>query len=179
MHMRISLKQNNLLIAAMTILLLSGCALRPMPVEDPQLVASPDSVSVRLAEAADRASRSLETLAAVEQAASPEVDIASIPAAPQELRRTINIDWYGPVEQVARILADRASYNFQSFGNVPPTPIVVTITSRNRQVIDVLRDVGLQLGSMAQLKVDAQRRVVELYYPSALDDPAMTAKTGG
>ena len=106
--------------------------------------------------------------AAVEQKQNPDIAIAAIPNAPQELRRTISVDWYGPVEQIARDVANRASYNFQAFGNTPPTPVIVTITARNRPVIDVLRDIGLQVGSQANLKVDASRRIVELYYPSAL-----------
>lgn len=141
-------------------------------VKNPQYVVSPDDVTVRLAEAADRASRSLEALAAVEQADNPDVTIASIPNAPQELRRTITLDWYGPVEQVAQDVADRASYEFKAFGNAPPTPVIVAIRAENRQVIDVLRDIGLQLGTLANVRVDAQRRVIELYYPSALEDPA-------
>ena len=137
------------------------------PVKDPQLVATPDSVSVRLAQAADRASRSLEALAAVEQHREPSVQIASVPNAPQELKRAITVEWYGPAEQIINDVAARASYTFQIFGDTPPTPIIVSLTARNRQVIDVLRDLGLQMGTKADLRVDANRRTIELYYPSS------------
>lgn len=155
------------------ILGLSACTgLHNRPkVQEPQIAVSPDSVTVRLAEAADRASRSLETLAAVEQFRNPQADIASLPAAPLELRRTISVNWYGPVEQIAQTAASRASYDFKVFGNTPPTPVIVTIKAQNRQVIDVLRDIGLQIGTQANLRVDTPRRVVEIYYPSALDKP--------
>lgn len=153
---------------------LGGCALPKIPtkIQDPQVAVSPDSIAARLAEAADRSSRSLETLAAVEQADNPNAAIASIPNAPQELRRTITVDWYGPVEQVTQEVAGRASYNFKVFGSSPPTPVIVTIRAQNRQVIDVLRDIGLQLGNLANLRVDAATRAIEIHYASALEDPA-------
>lgn len=154
-------------------LFLQGCSgYSKAKVKNPQYVVSPDDVSVRLAEAADRASRSLEALAAVEQADNPDATVAAVPNAPQELRRSMTVDWYGPVEQVAKDVADRASYEFTTFGNTPPVPMIVAIRAENRQVIDILRDIGLQLGGTAKLRVDAQRRVIELYYPSALEDPA-------
>ena len=136
---------------------------------NPQLVAEPERVTLLLAEAADRASRSLEALAAVEKVRTPGAEVASIPNAPQELRRTFSIRWFGPVEALTEQVADRAGYRFESFGNKPPTPIVVTLNAQDRQVINILRDIGLQIGNQGDLKVDAQRRVVELYYPQTIE----------
>lgn len=140
---------------------LSACSQK---IENPQIVASPDSVSLMLAEAADRASRSLETLAAVEQAKSPGVAVQPIYNAPRELQRTISVEWIGPAEQISQKLADRASYQFLTFGDPPPVPLVVNINVENRPVIEILRDIGLQLGVRADVKVDAERRIVELHY---------------
>jgi defect-in-organelle-trafficking protein DotD len=170
MNMRITKKIEVIGVFA-ALMLLTAChgVIKPRTAQEPQIVTSPDSVTVRLAEAADRASRSLETLAAVEQTRNPNVAIASIPNAPQELRRTMSLDWFGPVEQVTQTVAARAGYTFKVFGNTPPAPVIVTVKAQNRQLIDLLRDIGLQVGTMANLKVDARSRVVELYYPSALD----------
>ena len=84
--------------------------------------------------------------------------------APSELRRSITVNWVGPVEPITKTLADRAGYNFLTIGHVPPVPIVVSLDIQNRPVIDVLRDLGLQLGLRADIKVDAERRVVEIHY---------------
>lgn len=130
----------------------------------PQLVAAPDSVSAMLADAADRAASSLETLAAVEYARSPGVAVSNIADAPPELRRGITVNWVGPVEPIAKTLAERAGYNFLAIGNQPPIPVVVSLDVQNRPLVEVLRDLGLQLGMRADIKVDAERRVVEIHY---------------
>lgn len=129
-----------------------------------QLVAEPDGVALRLADAADRASTALETLASVEQARTPGAVVTSIPDAPAELRRTISVDWVGPIEPVAQRLADRAGYKFQTLGEKPPVPIVVSLKTVQKPVIEALRDLGLQSGRRADIVVDAQRRVVEIAY---------------
>jgi defect in organelle trafficking protein DotD len=131
-----------------------------------QLVAAPDSVSAMLADAADRASTALETLAAVEQFRTPGASTAPAGNAPPELRRAITVNWIGPVEPVTKTLADRAGYSFVTVGAAPPVPLVISIDAENKPVIDVLRDIGLQLGSRADIKVDGNRRVVELNYPA-------------
>ncbi len=133
------------------------------PVE-PQLVASPDTVSLMLAEAADKASSALETLAAVEQARTPAAEVGNIPDAPPELRRAMTVNWIGPVEPLARRVADRAGYTFMVIGNPPPVPMLISIDVQNRPIIDILRDIGLQMGLRADLKVDARRKAVEIQY---------------
>lgn len=40
----------------------------------------------------------------------------------------------------------------------------MNVDVQNQPVIEVLRDVGLQLGVRADVKVDLERRVIELHY---------------
>ncbi|PZQ49119.1 MAG: hypothetical protein DI551_00265 [Micavibrio aeruginosavorus] len=143
------------------LLLLSACQL---PERKAQVVTSPDKVSLMMAEAADKASTSLEALAAIEQQKSPGVAVQPISNAPEELARAITITWVGPPEQILRKLADRASYNFVTLGNRPPVPLVINVDVQNQPVIEVLRDVGLQLGVRGDVKVDADKKIIELHY---------------
>lgn len=130
----------------------------------PQLVVEPDQVTARLAQAADRAANALDTLAAIEQVRTP-TDLPPLAAsAPPELRRSVTVNWIGPAEPLAKQLADRASYQFKVTGNMPSTPVMVSLNVRNQPVIETLRDVGLQLGKRADLRVDPGQRVVELSY---------------
>ena len=147
--------------------LLSGCETVTKSFSNgaPQLVAQPDSVSAMLADAADRASNALETLAAVERARAPDTTLAPVDNAPAELRRAITVNWVGPVEQITKTLAERAGYTFQTMGSIPPVPIVVTLDVENKPVIDVLRDIGLQLGMRGDVKVDSSGRTVQINYP--------------
>jgi defect-in-organelle-trafficking protein DotD len=143
-------------------LALTGCALPPKV--DQQLVAEPDPVALRLAAAVDKASSALQTLASVEQARNPGVSVPSIPYAPQELRRSVSVQWVGPVEPLAQRLADRAGYQFQVQGDVPPVPLVVSVEARQKPLVEVLRDVGLQAGQRADVSIDPERKIVELTY---------------
>lgn len=156
------IRYKGLTVLAVVALAQAGCA--PRQESDPQLAAGPDKVSALLADAADRASVALETLAAVEQAKTPSVAVAPIHDAPQELQRAITVNWVGPVEPVAKTLADRAGYVFQVVGTPPPVPLVVSVDVENRPVIDVLRSIGLQLGSRADIRVDGSNHTVELHF---------------
>ncbi|MBN8520451.1 MAG: DotD/TraH family lipoprotein [Alphaproteobacteria bacterium] len=117
-----------------------------------------------MAEAADKASNALETLAAVEQAKSPGVAVEPIHNAPEELERAMTVNWVGPPDQISKMIADRAGYDFLTVGSRPPVPLVVNIDARNERVIDILRDIGLQLGVRADIKVDSVRKIIELHY---------------
>lgn len=154
---------NRLFFVTAVLLSLSACAPGKI-VRDPQVVSSPDKVSLMLAEAADKASNALETLAAVEQAKAPAVAVQPIYNAPPELNRAITITWVGPAEGLVKKLSDRASYSFMTVGDKPPVPLTVNIDAENKPVIDVLRDVGLQFGMRADLKVDSVRQMIEIHY---------------
>lgn len=161
-----SVRKINILSICLLGILLSACSgsVFKNTKSEPQVVSSPNKVSLMLAEAADKTSNALEELAAIEQEKSPAVAVQPIHNAPSELRRAVTLKWVGPAEQVARLLADRASYTFLAIGNAPPVPLVVNVDAANEPVIEVLRDLGLQLGGRADIKVDSVRKVVELHY---------------
>lgn len=139
----------------------------PIRVKDPQVVAQPDKVSMMLAQAADKASNALEALAAVEQKRTPAGQVPAITGAPAELNRAITINWVGPVDQITKILADKASYRFVTLGAVPATPVVVSVNVTNAPLIEVLRNVGFQLGARADVYVDSAEKMVALTYAPA------------
>lgn len=153
---------NLLMLSALS--LVAACESGPLKMDRPQLVASPDKVSLMLADAADKAASSLETLAAVEQARAPAVSVSPIKDAPPELRRAITVNWVGPAAPITKTLADRAGYVFQAVGNEPPVPLVISIDAENEPVIEVLRSIGLQLGTRADVRVDSASRTIEIHY---------------
>ena len=152
-------------LLAVSTLFIAACSGNKFSRGAPQVVAAPDSVSAMLADAADRASTALQTLAAVEHEKTKTASLAPVNNAPTELQRAVTVSWIGPVETVTRTLADRASYNFQVIGNTPPVPIIVNLDVQNKPIIDVLRNIGLQLGLRANVKVDSSLRLVEIEYP--------------
>lgn len=147
------------------VLLVAACSsVKGFNNDTPQLVAEPDSVSAMLADAADRVASSLEKLAAVEYQRSPGVAVAPVADAPVELRRAITVNWVGPVEPIVETLANRSSYSFVVLGSPPPVPIVVSLDVENMPVVDVLRDIGLQMGVRADIRVDGKNKTVEIQY---------------
>lgn len=167
MEQKLMKKTISALSAACLSFMLSSCTHSQV---DQQLVAEPDSLGLRMAAAVDKASSALETLASVEQARNPGASVQSVPYAPQELRRVVTLKWVGPIEPVMQRLADRAGYQMQVNGDMPPAPVVVTVDARQKMVIDVLRDLGLQAGQRADVVVDPERSVVELNYAPVSGD---------
>lgn len=133
--------------------------------DTPQIVAAPDNVTAMLADAADRASTALETLASVEAARSSSPGVAPVGDAPVELRRAVSVNWVGGVEQITKTLADRAGYTFTVVGAAPPSPVIVSLDVENKPVIEILRDIGLQIGMRGDIKVDSDQRLIEIHYP--------------
>jgi defect-in-organelle-trafficking protein DotD len=154
-------KKLSVLSAIFVSCMLSSCAAYKV---DQQLVAEPDPVALRLAAAVDKASSALQTLASVEQARNPSVTVQTAPYATRELRRTVSVEWVGPIEPLMQKLTDRAGYKMLVNGDKPPVPVVISVQSVEKSVVEVLRDVGLQAGQRADVIVDPERRVVELNY---------------
>lgn len=155
----------NIFAFSTLVLTLSACTYMPKQ-RQTQLVAEPNSVDLMLADAADRATRALETLAAMEQTQMPIKPVASVPNAPQELQRAVTFDWTGPIEPLVQELARKAGYSYGIVGAKPPTPITVTMNVMNKPLINVLRDLGMQMGARGDLNVNAQARAIEVQYAS-------------
>lgn len=149
-------------MALVAVALLQAC--NHMPQENPQRAVEPNRVEMRLAEAADRATKSLEVLASVEKSRSPAPIVDKLDNVPAELMRTVTVQWVGPIGPLAQRLADRAGYRFNEIGARPPVALIVSVDAVNRPVIDVLRDAALQLGGRATMVVDGTQRLVEVRY---------------
>ena len=150
---------------------ISACAYQPQFAR-PQVVAEPNSVDVMIADAADRATRALETLADIENTRTPVKSIATIPNAPQELQRAVTFEWTGPAEPLVQELARKAGYNYNTVGSQPPLPLLVNVKATNKPLIEALRDIGMQMGARADLKVDGELRMMEIHYAATVNRSA-------
>jgi defect-in-organelle-trafficking protein DotD len=171
------------ILALAAILPLAGCSGNPLNIKNakPQLVAEPDKSSLMIADAADRATRALESLAAVEQVRTPSAAVASaamVPNAPPELQKAVTFSWSGPAEDVARDMAARAGYTFRVVGDKPAAPILVNLDIYNQPMIEVFRDLGLQMGTRADLRLDASSRTVEIIYAPTVNRPTPNSGQG-
>jgi defect-in-organelle-trafficking protein DotD len=129
-------------------------------------VATPDPVAVRLADAAQKTSSALASLAAVEQARTPSPAPPVTPTPADDLNKPITVAWTGPAAPLAERLAVRCGYKFRQIGVTPTVPPTVTVDVVEKPILEIFRDIGLQMGSRANLVIDANRHVVELEYAS-------------
>lgn len=166
------------LLLPLALLGLSGCegmgVSSSKPVVATAVVAPADPAALRLAAAAEKAASALDDIARVETVRGPAAPAEDFSGAPQELLQPVTLRWSGPIEQVARLLAARAGYRFITLGKAPATPIVINLDVFDKPLLKVLRDVGIQAGERADLKVDPAARQVEVMYRA--DDAADAKK---
>ena len=144
---------------------LAGCSTpKVVPV-----AAEPDIVTVKLAQAADKASQALDSIAKIEQYRGPAIQVDDYSGAPPNLMQPITLRWAGPMEAVVKVLAERAGLQFRTKGNPPAAPVTVSFDIYQQPLLQVLRQIGLQAGHRADLAVDGVGGVIEVRYaPSDL-----------
>lgn len=142
--------------------LLAGCAQNTKVVP---VATEPDLVSLRIAQAAEKASAAMDTIAGIEQYRAPKMpEPIDYSTAPAELQELITVKWVGPIDQMLSALASRAGMRFNSVGHMPSSPVTVTIDVYQKPLIEVLHDVGLQAGRRADVSVDSATSLVEIRY---------------
>jgi len=171
--------RKNLVAASFAALLLTGCSdmqarwdamfSSSPPPEVKPVATEPDVVTVKLAQAADKASKALDSIANIEQQKNPAVpamqdDYAN---ASPNLMQPVTLRWSGPIEQVSRTLAERAGLRFRIKGREPAVPLVVNVDAYQEPILHILRDLGLQAGTRADLAIDQNEGVVEVRYAAA------------
>ena len=163
MHFRLKIST-----AFIALSLLAACAQQESTTITP-VAAEPDIVTVKLAQAADKASEALNSIANIEQQRSPAAQPleSDYSGAPPNLQQPVTLRWSGPIEAVTRTLAERAGYKFRVKGNVPAVPLTVNVDVYEQPILHVLRDIGLQAGHRADLAVDGASGVIEVRYAPA------------
>lgn len=159
--------------AAGLAVLLAGCVLRAPESPAVLVPTGPDPAEtlvpeLRLVEAAERAEQALASLARALPAPdrgtpwSPASAIPALDSVPAALKRPVTLDWAGPLEGLARALAERAGWRFLVAGRPPARPLIVSVEAEEQPLIAVLRDAGLRAGAAATLTVDAAAQAVLL-----------------
>ena len=145
-------------------LALAGCSSATGSSTSP-IATEPDLVSTRLAQAAEKAAKAMDTISGIEQERSPQISLANNFAdASPALLQPITIKWSGPIEQITETLAVRAGMHFQSIGNLSGVPLVVNLNVYQKPLIEVLKDVGLQAGRRADISVNNVSNTIEIRY---------------
>lgn len=159
-------------LLSVSCLSLNGCRLfleedqTCLPVcQDPSVVLDDQSSEERLVSAAESIDKSLNTLAAAQQAKSPPVlRIGPLITPAGGMGEKADIDWVGPIGPLLDKIACMTDYRVKTLGEAPAIPIVVSITSKNTVIAEILQNASLQAGQRTQILVYPENRVIELRY---------------
>lgn len=122
-------------------------------------------VEYQLMKSAMSVENSLKTLAATQDIYAKNAINTDILVTPQGgMGGLASLDWSGPIEPLLEKIAEMTRYRVKVLGPIPPIPLIVTISSRERVVADILKDAGLQAGKRANLVVYPTSRIIELRY---------------
>lgn len=141
---------------------LAGCAHIPPP-NPPAPPVRP--ISGALFRSAHQISRAWTVLDEENAAVHPPVQQIQ-PILPRELTQRVNFPWNGPLLPLVHKLALMAGYKVRVYGNAPAAPIVVTLHGQHT-LFEAFRIVGEQAGRLADLRLNATSKTVEVYYVDA------------
>jgi defect-in-organelle-trafficking protein DotD len=152
-------------VGIVSLTLLGACADDPV---NPVLVATrptavdPDPASLRIAEAAEKATKALNKMSQIESFRTPMPNDTTLIFPGME--KITSITWTGPVDQIARTLSELAGTNFRIVGKEPPLPVVVSVDAHNEQIGKILRDIGFQAGRRADIILNTSTNTIDLRY---------------
>ena len=143
-----------------TAALLAGCQTKPNY--------NMTNVGERLEKTALSIEDSLRTLAAAQdQEPQHAINTDILVTPPGGMGGMASLDWSGPVEPLLDKLGHMTNYRVKVLGPIPPIPVIVTISARERVIADILKDAGLQAGKRANIVVYPKNRIIELRYLNA------------
>lgn len=150
-----------------SMLLLAGCTSQTI-LKKPPTNAPADDAGIKLAEAAGSVSSSLLELARIEKATKPMANEKKlINVTSYNLEARASVDWSGPVEELINRLAKASFYKLRVLGTPPAIPVLVSVTSYDKTLATILRNIDYQIGSKADLRVYPRRKLIELRYAKA------------
>jgi len=147
-----------ILIVGIT-LALSSCASS----ERKPLTPSIEDGMIQLAETADAVGRSLNELAEIERANTPRSAYKTLVDL-RGMEDPLAVDWTGPVEALLKRIAHLSGYRFRVLGAQPVTPIIITLTTKETPLADIVRNIDFQCDRRARLFVNQRRHTLELRY---------------
>ena len=140
---------------------LIGCTTyKKPPVNSPS-----DDASIKLAEAADSVTDSMQQMARVTKVINPpsKNNALTIPNT-YNLQAKASVDWSGPIAELTERIAKAANYRISVLGKAPAVPILISLDVKDESLADILRNIDYQAGKKANIYVYPNRQVIELRY---------------
>lgn len=111
----------------------------------------------------------LKSIADVQSAAATvgrgySAPVAATETIPSELNQRVRYTRKGSLDEVASALAGTAGFRFSSNATQATKPIPVSLDTPSSSVLDLLRSLGAQAGSQADVVVRPEDHTVEVRY---------------
>jgi hypothetical protein len=74
------------------------------------------------------------------------------------------MEYMGHAEEVSRLVAEAAGYEFRSYGQKPVISMYVNLTLNDQPLNDALKEIGMQTGESAMLEVYEEGKIIVLNY---------------
>jgi defect in organelle trafficking protein DotD len=146
----------------MASILLVNCSttFKKPPVNNPS-----DDATIKLAEAAVSVSDSMLEMARIEKVITPpsKDNTLTIPNA-YNLQARASVDWSGPIEELTGRIAKASHYKLRVLGQEPSVPVLISLSTKDESLAEILRDIDYQAGKKAFIHVYPNSQVVELRY---------------
>ncbi len=140
-------------------------ACTPITYKKPPYNAPSDDATIKLAEAATAVSGSMLEMARVEKVVIPPSadNLQTIPNT-RNLATHASVDWSGPIGEVTARITKAANYKLRILGHPPAIPVLISLTTQDKPLAEILRDIDYQAGQKASIHVYPNNQVVELRY---------------
>jgi len=142
--------------------LLTGCTgtYRKPPYNRPS-----DDASIKLAEAANSVSDSMQQMVRIEKVVTPpnKDNALTIPNT-YNLQARASVDWSGPIAELTARIAKAAHFRLRVIGKEPAIPVLISLDINDESLAEILRDIDYQAGKRAYIHVYPNSQVVELRY---------------
>ena len=155
--------KKNLLLIFLATALIAGCA--STTYKKPPNNYPTDDASIKLAEAANSVSDSMQQMARIEKVITPPTkdNTLTIPNA-YNLQARASVDWSGPIAELTSRIAKAAHYHLRVLGKAPAIPVLVSLDIKDESLAEILRNIDYQAGKRAYIHVYPNSQVVELRY---------------
>ncbi|KTD79277.1 type IVB secretion system lipoprotein DotD [Legionella waltersii] len=156
------MNNNKIVLIFLCSLLLSSCV---TTFKKPPVNNASDDATIKLAEAAVSVSDSMLEMAKVEKVITPpsKDNTLTIPNA-FNLQARASVDWSGPIEELTARVAKAAHYKIRVLGKAPSIPVLISLSTKDESLAEILRDIDYQAGKKADIHVYPNSQVVELRY---------------
>jgi defect-in-organelle-trafficking protein DotD len=156
------MNNNKIVLIFLCSLLLTSCV---TTFKKPPVNNASDDATIKLAEAAVSVSDSMLEMAKVEKVITPpsKDNTLTIPNA-FNLQARASVDWSGPIEELTARVAKAAHYKIRVLGKAPSIPVLISLSTKDESLAEILRDIDYQAGKKADIHVYPNSQVVELRY---------------